>query len=278
MEESAKYLNINSLGIGDLERLVVGFPWFSYARQVLLYKLAQIGEECFDQKFRDYAAFLHSRELVYYKTRDILNGKTIIDITETHHINEDIIELPGAVNAVTSQKENVKNEKQVENYIQTEQKVEEDIESQLKEIKEEEILGEEIPEELEEQQESLEVLGNDEEAIDFDELNNVQFEGEVDSKPKVYILGGDYFSKNDFEQLKEEEPVEMVETLYTNQEPIMSIEDFDSPEFFTETLAKIYAEQGYYEQAIEVYAKLILLYPEKSTYFATLVDEIKSKN
>ncbi|MEG0891204.1 MAG: hypothetical protein RSF01_04910, partial [Bacteroidales bacterium] len=124
MEESAKYLNINSLGIGDLERLVVGFPWFSYARQVLLYKLAQIGEECFDQKFRDYAAFLHSRELVYYKTRDILNGKTIIDITETHHINEDIIELPGAVNAVTSQKENVKNEKQVENYIQTEQKVE----------------------------------------------------------------------------------------------------------------------------------------------------------
>ncbi|MEG2848882.1 MAG: hypothetical protein RR880_01440, partial [Bacteroidales bacterium] len=220
MEESAKYLNINSLGIRDLEKLVVGFPWFSYARQVLLYKLAQIGEECFDQKFRDYAAFLHSRELVYYKTRDILNGKTIVDITETHHINDDIIELPGAVNAVTSQKENVKNEKQVENYIQTEQKVEEqtakeqiveeDIESQLKEIKEEEILGEEIPEELEEQQESLEVLGNDEEAIDFDELNNVQFEGEVDSKPKVYILGGDYFSKNDFEQLKEEEPIEMV--------------------------------------------------------------------
>jgi tetratricopeptide (TPR) repeat protein len=53
--------------------------------------------------------------------------------------------------------------------------------------------------------------------------------------------------------------------------------DFDSLDFVTETLAKIYADQGYYDKAIEVYAKLILLYPEKSTYFATLVNEIKSK-
>ena len=54
--------------------------------------------------------------------------------------------------------------------------------------------------------------------------------------------------------------------------------DFDAMDFVTETLAKIYADQGYYDKAIEVYAKLILLYPEKSTYFATLVNEIKSKN
>ena len=49
-------------------------------------------------------------------------------------------------------------------------------------------------------------------------------------------------------------------------------------DFVTETLAAIYADQGYYDKAIEVYAKLILLYPEKSAYFATLVNEIKSKN
>ena len=51
----------------------------------------------------------------------------------------------------------------------------------------------------------------------------------------------------------------------------------DDMDFVTETLAAIYADQGYYDKAIEVYAKLILLYPEKSTYFATLVNEIKSK-
>ncbi len=49
-------------------------------------------------------------------------------------------------------------------------------------------------------------------------------------------------------------------------------------EFVTETLAKIYAAQGYHKLAIDCYAKLILLYPEKSAYFASLVEEIKQKS
>ena len=49
-------------------------------------------------------------------------------------------------------------------------------------------------------------------------------------------------------------------------------------EFVTETLAKIYALQGYHKLAIACYAKLILLYPEKSAYFASLVEEIKQKS
>ena len=52
--------------------------------------------------------------------------------------------------------------------------------------------------------------------------------------------------------------------------------EIDSP-LCTETLASIYAQQGYYQQAIEIYSKLCLLYPEKSAYFATLVKEVKIK-
>jgi len=48
-------------------------------------------------------------------------------------------------------------------------------------------------------------------------------------------------------------------------------------DFITETLARIYAEQGYHKLAIACYGKLILLYPEKSVYFASLVQEIKQK-
>ena len=42
----------------------------------------------------------------------------------------------------------------------------------------------------------------------------------------------------------------------------------DASPFFSETLANIYIKQEKYDKAIEIIRKLILLYPEKSVYFA----------
>ena len=50
----------------------------------------------------------------------------------------------------------------------------------------------------------------------------------------------------------------------------------DSEEFVTETLAKIYANQGNKEKAISVYNKLMLKYPLKKTYFAGLIEKLKN--
>ena len=48
-----------------------------------------------------------------------------------------------------------------------------------------------------------------------------------------------------------------------------SVEDNDM--IVSETLAKVYIDQGNTEKAIHIFRKLSLLYPDKSTYFAALI-------
>ena len=50
-----------------------------------------------------------------------------------------------------------------------------------------------------------------------------------------------------------------------------------SDEIVTETLAKLYMEQGYYKKAKKAYKKLSLKYPKKSSFFAAQIKDIKKK-
>lgn len=202
-------ININDLPIADLEKLVTEYPWFSYARRVLLLKMAEGGKEHFDVYLKKSSAFVHSRRELYRKGEENVHQESfpVIDFEE---INRDIDDIR-ALSVPKAEKE--------------------------------------------------------------------------ENAPKYIILGGDYFTKEDFASLGEM-PAFSVGALGSPSESQNSVNEVvdieedsvDSDIFCTETLAAIYAEQGYYEEAMKVYSKLILLYPEKSAYFATLVNNVKSKN
>ena len=56
----------------------------------------------------------------------------------------------------------------------------------------------------------------------------------------------------------------------------LSVEEKD--EIVSETLASIYLKQGLIKKAILTYEKLSLIYPHKITYFAALINQIKTEH
>ena len=116
---------------------------------------------------------------------------------------------------------------------------------------------------------------------DFTESNSAH------PKRRVIVAGADFFSKEELSAIPDEENMELKlkgskfyreEKAVINKNSIISEDgkiNYDDLAFYTETLGHIYAQQHYYDKAIEVFSKLILLYPQKNTYFATLIREIE---
>ena len=99
-------------------------------------------------------------------------------------------------------------------------------------------------------------------------------------KRKTYAGVGDYFSQEDYDKVRRSD--DNVFSRYAakarQEKPEKEESKADDLGFYTETLAQIYAEQGYFEQAKHIYSKLILAYPEKSAYFATLIQKMNGFN
>ena len=96
---------------------------------------------------------------------------------------------------------------------------------------------------------------------------------------RVHVVGGDFFTQADYDQVRRVDD-NVFSRYAAKAKQDKSYEDEPVVEFdlYTETLAQIYAEQGYYEQAKSIYSKLILAYPEKSAYFAALIQKLNELN
>lgn len=110
-------------------------------------------------------------------------------------------------------------------------------------------------------------------------------EASVSDKPdagkrKVYAGAGDYFSQDEYDKVRKAGDnvfSRSASKSHQGHQPV-SADMGDDLGFYTETLAEIYMEQGYYEQAKRIYSKLILAYPEKNAYFAALIQKMNGLN
>ena len=118
---------------------------------------------------------------------------------------------------------------------------------------------------------------------DVDDLVRSYAQEQQEQAPakKVYAGVGDYFSQDEYDQVRRDE--DNVFSRYAAKARSAKAEAAAAPveqvfDLYTETLAQIYAEQGYYEQAKDIYSKLILAYPEKNVYFAALIQKLDELN
>lgn len=118
--------------------------------------------------------------------------------------------------------------------------------------------------------------------------NDKVIQSQIQQAKKIFVVGGDYFSREELESVNNENeakadspaiPVEAARSL--ERERAVKRDGANSGVdpliFYAETLAQIYTQQECWREALDVYSKLILLYPEKSVYFASLVNDIKLK-
>ena len=93
---------------------------------------------------------------------------------------------------------------------------------------------------------------------------------------QIFVVGGDYFSQNQYNGVRRsDDNIFSSFATKARSEGYVDQSDSDMGEFCTETLAQVYLEQGYPVEAKKIYSKLILRYPEKSVYFASLIEKIE---
>lgn len=251
--------------IVQLQQVVRDYPYFNNAHLLLLYRLHQLSSEKFNEQLKQSSLYLSNR---FDLVNAIIQGwpsfspkiKTKIDESREVILSPVIEELP---------KEIAENELEIETPIEENDESDVVLVNPVKDFS----FEENFSFSLEEAKPIESLEKSDEEVSEKQELLSDLLEFDL-SSPKL-------------EEDKGEDLIDYFLKVNPRIVPKLDLEDKrgdisipgleENDEIVTETLADIYEQQGHYNKAKEAYQKLILKFPEKSTYFASRIQELEKR-
>jgi hypothetical protein len=290
---------VNRLMIGEVYELVNIFPYFQSAHMLLLKGLQNNADVKFENQLRNSAIHIADREVLYYLLQTKSSPKIEqIEIKKENVSSEDLIS--------DTQQTVIETAKNSEYLINEIEKI-----SRETELKEQQDSGRQtsshsilISTESFNGESTGVIILMEEDASTYEDQTFYMDPGfsvpdqsdllELDLGDNLPIISdGRDISQEQFvfeeKSVKKQLQSELIDKfiianprIEPNREKTnMSLEDISKPfveiegGFITETLARIYINQGYYSKAIDIYEKLCLKFPEKSSYFASQIEKIK---
>jgi len=253
--------------IGEVYELVDIFPYFQSAHLLLLKGLHNNADVKFENQLRNSAIHIADREVLYYLLSDktIKQDETAAEIIETKTPEPDQ-SSDTQQTVIESARNSIELISEFERFS--------DLSDHREEIEddEESIFYMDPGFSLPESEDLLELdldeskrYGDDDTAIEpllkteKEAPSPKQFQSDLIDK---FIIANPRIEPN---REKTNVPVEDISKPYIEE----------GGGFVTETLARIYVSQGYYSKAIDIYEKLSLKFPEKSSYFASQIEKVK---
>jgi hypothetical protein len=234
--------SLNSESIRDLEQLTIDYPYFQSARLLHLLNLKLLQDYRFEQELPLVAAFISDRTRLreWLATLDQNENKGNKPAKKDEFLN------PSKLNP------------EVEDHLKN---IEEQIKASLDEI---ELKKSQLRELIEEKKA---IIGEHDDQTE--ELSEKKKGFSLRPLPKDELLEEFLRQKQNQSQGRW--------TFYNPEESArMSIEENDG--ILSETLARLIAAQGKKDKAIKIYQKLMLKYPQKSSYFAAQIEKLRKES
>jgi len=254
-----------------LTNLIRTFPFFQTAHLLLLYNLRKFDEEVFGHQLRESAIFVADRKVLFNFLQGNLPGSPQIQHAEQKQTK--VIEKTIKDEPLDFHVEENKPILIIDAIPDSETKHKKGIRAELLEIDEtpDRSLDEDKPSRIIEPTITAEPLKRPStEAIDISENEpmHINDSSEITIQPSQFDI---------IDKFIEENPAFKPNKIDQNgqHEDVSKGSITESEDLATETLALIYTSQKLFPKAISVYEKLILKFPEKSTYFASRIKDLK---